>query len=95
MELPEVLRELLALAETQGKGDIACMLLRRLYGLKQASGIWNETIDNHLKSMGFKAAGADPCIYTRGEGEDECIVCLRRRHADCVTGQGYHRVGEG
>ncbi|GMF64131.1 unnamed protein product [Phytophthora fragariaefolia] len=26
--------------------------------------------------MGFKPADADPCVYTRGEGEEECIVCL-------------------
>ncbi|KAE9167915.1 hypothetical protein PF002_g30753 [Phytophthora fragariae] len=52
------------------------MLLQSLYGLKQASRVWNETIDKHLKSMGFEPADADPCVYTRGEGEDECIVCL-------------------
>ncbi|GMF17006.1 unnamed protein product [Phytophthora lilii] len=26
--------------------------------------------------MGFKAADADPCVYTRREGDEECIVCL-------------------
>ncbi|KAE9285861.1 hypothetical protein PF008_g26805 [Phytophthora fragariae] len=52
------------------------MLLQSLYGLKQASRVWNETIDKHLKSMGFEPADADPCVYTRGEGDDECIVCL-------------------
>jgi hypothetical protein len=46
------------------------------YGLKQASRVWNENIDNHLKTMGFMPADADPCMYTRGEGNDECIVCL-------------------
>ncbi|POM79627.1 Integrase catalytic core protein, partial [Phytophthora palmivora] len=51
-------------------------LFTSLYGLKQASRVWNETIDAHLKTMGFKAADADPCLYTRGEGDDECIVCL-------------------
>ncbi|GMG18184.1 unnamed protein product [Phytophthora fragariaefolia] len=76
MELPEGLRELLELAEAKGEDDVVCMLLQSLYGLKQASRVWNETIDKHLKSMGFKPADADPCVYTRGEGEEECIVCL-------------------
>ncbi|KAE8955940.1 hypothetical protein PR001_g31908, partial [Phytophthora rubi] len=76
MELPEGLRELLELAEAEGEDDVVCMLLQSLYGLKQASRVWNETIDKHLKSMGFEPADADPCVYTRGEGEDECIVCL-------------------
>ncbi|KAE8989005.1 hypothetical protein PF011_g18957 [Phytophthora fragariae] len=76
MELPEGLRELLDLAEAEGEDDVVCVLLQSLYGLKQASRVWNETIDKHLKSMGFEPADADPCVYTRGEGEDECIVCL-------------------
>jgi len=52
------------------------MLLQSLYGLMQASRVWNETIDKHMKGMGFKAADTDPCVYTRGEGDDECVVCL-------------------
>ncbi|KAE9332557.1 hypothetical protein PR003_g14458 [Phytophthora rubi] len=26
--------------------------------------------------MGFESTDADPCVYTRGEGDDECIVFL-------------------
>ncbi|POM59448.1 mitochondrial protein [Phytophthora palmivora] len=37
MELPEGLQELLSLADTEGEGDIVCLLLQSLYGLKQAS----------------------------------------------------------
>ncbi|KAE8978761.1 Retrovirus-related Pol polyprotein from transposon TNT 1-94 [Phytophthora fragariae] len=76
MELSEGLRELLDLAEAEGEDDVVCMLLQILYGLKQASLVWNETIDKHLKSMGFEPADADPCVYTKGEGDDECIVGL-------------------
>ncbi|POM74214.1 Polyprotein [Phytophthora palmivora] len=76
MELPEGLQELLSLTNTEGEGDVVCLLLQSLYGLKQASRAWNKTIDTHLKTMGFKAADADPCVYTRGEGDSECIVCL-------------------
>ncbi|POM71775.1 LOW QUALITY PROTEIN: Integrase catalytic core protein [Phytophthora palmivora] len=76
MELPEGLQELLSLTNTEGEGDVVCLLLQSLYGLKQASRVWNKTIDTHLKTMGFKAADADPCVYTRGEGDSECIVGL-------------------
>ncbi|KAG3206465.1 hypothetical protein PC128_g676 [Phytophthora cactorum] len=62
--------------EAKGEDDVLCLLLQCLYGLKQVSRVWNETIDNHLKSMGFKAVDADPCVYTRGEGDNECIVYL-------------------
>ncbi|KAE9021403.1 hypothetical protein PR003_g8443 [Phytophthora rubi] len=76
MELPEGLRELLELSEAEGQDDIVCMLLQSLYGLKQASRVWNETIDKHLKSMGFEPVDTDPYVYPRGEGKDECIVCV-------------------
>ncbi|POM71404.1 Hypothetical protein PHPALM_12037 [Phytophthora palmivora] len=49
---------------------------KSLYGLEQASRVWNETIDAHLKPIGFKATDADPCVYTSGEGNRECIVYL-------------------
>ncbi|POM69533.1 Integrase catalytic core protein [Phytophthora palmivora] len=76
MELPEGLQELLALADTEGEGDVVCLLFQSLYGLQQASRVWNETIDAHLKTLGFKTSGADLCVYTRGEGGSECIAGL-------------------
>ncbi|KAG2800527.1 hypothetical protein PC111_g19937 [Phytophthora cactorum] len=76
MELPDGLRELIALVEAEGEDDVVCLLLQSLYGLKQVSRVWNEITDNHLKNMGFKAVNADPCAYTSDEGEDECIKCL-------------------
>ncbi|POM66960.1 Retrotransposon protein, unclassified [Phytophthora palmivora] len=76
MELPEGLRKLLSSVETEREDDVVYLLLLRLYGLKQASRVWNENIDAHLKSMGFKAADADPCIYTRGRGDGERAGCL-------------------
>ncbi|POM70699.1 Polyprotein [Phytophthora palmivora] len=76
MEFPEGLCELLSSVETEGEDDVVCLLLPRLYGLKQASRVWNETIDAHLKTIGFKAADAEPCIYTRDKGDDECTVSL-------------------
>ncbi|GMF24353.1 unnamed protein product [Phytophthora lilii] len=35
MELPEGLQELMTLAEVEGGGDVVCLLLQSLYGLKQ------------------------------------------------------------
>ncbi|GMF29880.1 unnamed protein product [Phytophthora fragariaefolia] len=56
--------------------DLVCLLEKCLYGLKQASRVWNETIDRHLKSMGFKPTEADPCVYTRDDNDQNCVVCL-------------------
>ncbi|POM74328.1 Integrase catalytic core protein [Phytophthora palmivora] len=87
MELSEGLQELLSLADTEGKGDVVCLLLQSLYGLKQASRVWNETIDAHLKTMGFKAADADPCVYTRGEGDSDCIKDIIASVKAGISGQ--------
>ncbi|POM64498.1 Retrovirus-related pol Polyprotein [Phytophthora palmivora] len=37
MGIPEGLQELLSLLDTEGEGDVVCLLLQSLYGLKQAS----------------------------------------------------------
>ncbi|KAG3076239.1 hypothetical protein PI124_g18405 [Phytophthora idaei] len=75
MGSPEGLWEFLSLAEAEGENDFVCLLLQNLYGLKQASRVWNDTIDEHLKDMGFKGANVDPCVYTRGDSDKDCIVC--------------------
>ncbi|KAG3204225.1 hypothetical protein PC128_g2090 [Phytophthora cactorum] len=68
MWLPGGLRELLTWVAAEGND--ACMLvLQSLYGRLTC-------LDKHLKDMRFKAADTDPCVYTRGGGDDECIVSL-------------------
>jgi hypothetical protein len=38
-------------------------LLKEIYGLKQASRVWNETFDSCACSIGFKVSKYDPCLY--------------------------------
>lgn len=38
-------------------------LKRSLYGLRQASRMWNKTFDEFLKSLCLKSSRNDPCIY--------------------------------
>ena len=54
----------------KGKEHLVCKLNKSLYGLKQSPRCWNYTLDGHFKSMGFKQAPSDPCIYVaRGNNE--------------------------
>ena len=53
----------------KGKEKLVCKLKKSLYGLKQSPRCWNETLDKHLKKMGFEQANSDPCIYTASGGE--------------------------
>jgi hypothetical protein len=46
-----------------------CRLNKSLYGLRQAPRIWNQTLDSHLRTQGFKSLLSDPCLY-KWEGDD-------------------------
>lgn len=49
----------------QPSSNTVCRLRRSLYGLKQAGRVWNKTLDEVLRRMGFVASTADPCLYKR------------------------------
>jgi Reverse transcriptase (RNA-dependent DNA polymerase). len=54
--------------ERQGmKGKMVCRLLRSLYGLKQASRVWNIQLHEFLIKIGFKRSNADTCLYINSE----------------------------
>jgi len=38
-------------------------LRKSLYGLKQASHVWNKLLDGTLKKLGFNQCGKDTCVY--------------------------------
>ena len=43
--------------------SLVCLLLRSIYGLKQAGRNWNKFLDTWFKKNKFKVGGADPCLY--------------------------------
>lgn len=48
---------------TYEKGSEVCLLHKSIYGLKQASRLWNNKLDRVLQDIGFKRSKVDPCIY--------------------------------
>ena len=48
-----------------GKEELVCKLKKSIYGLKQSPRCWNEKFCEHMKLLGFKERGADPCIFIR------------------------------
>lgn len=56
--------------------DRVCHLKKSLYGLKQASRMWNIKLNEVLVHAGFNRCNKDACIYVRREGKSIVVVAV-------------------
>ena len=49
-------------------------LLRALYGTKQASYLWQQTLSKYLISVGFKRMKTDPCVFEFRSGDVTILI---------------------
>ena len=49
-------------------------LLRALYGTKQASYLWQQTLSKYLISVGFKRMKTDPCVFEFRSGDITILI---------------------
>uniref|UniRef100_H3H8Q5 Reverse transcriptase Ty1/copia-type domain-containing protein n=1 Tax=Phytophthora ramorum TaxID=164328 RepID=H3H8Q5_PHYRM len=55
-------------------GGFDCLeLVKAIYGLKQASRVWNETFDEFMCSIGFQVSAFDPCLYIKVV-DGQCVL---------------------
>ena len=59
--------------DSQGRPKVL-KLQKALYGTKQASKLWQDTLVKHLKSMGFHQLQYDPCIFMKKVQSHSLIV---------------------
>ena len=52
---------------TNNDSRYVCKLKKGLYGLKQAARCWNATLDEFMKSIGYRVSSADGCVYIKTE----------------------------
>ena len=62
--------------EKEGEEELVCKLNKSIYGLKQSSRCWFNTIDEFLENSGYTKSSSDPCIYIKREGEDIMLIAL-------------------
>ncbi|POM58553.1 mitochondrial protein [Phytophthora palmivora] len=68
-------------------------LLKAVYGLKQASRVWNETFDKYVRSIGFRVSSYDPCLYIKIV-DGECVLLLVYVDDVLVTGSSAELIAE-
>ena len=76
--LKGVLKERVIMKQPKGfdnkETDTYCVLKKTLYELKQSPREWNEVVDLYLKEQGFIQSKADPCIYSRRNGNSQIFI---------------------
>jgi hypothetical protein len=69
MKLPETV-------ECEDAENKVILLHKAMYGLKQASRTWNETVHDALVELGLKLLDREPCVYFKRKKSDLLIIAL-------------------
>ncbi|KAG2876312.1 Retrovirus-related Pol polyprotein from transposon TNT 1-94 [Phytophthora cactorum] len=74
-----IMKELILCVVPEGvdlDDDFDCLeLVKAIYGLKQASRVWNETFDEFVCFIGFQVSASDPCLYIKVL-DGHCVLVL-------------------
>jgi len=74
-----ILKERVYMRQPEGYGDSTdciCLLVKTLYGLKQAGQEWNLELDAKLCKKGYACLEANPCIYIWRTSDDFIIITV-------------------
>ena len=52
------------------------LLNKALYGLKQAPRLWNQNLDDYLRSIGYKPSPFDPALYLKHDSDGRVLAMV-------------------
>jgi hypothetical protein len=73
------LKERVYMKQPEGYGDgtqRVCLLIKTLYGLKQAGREWNIELDRKLRKRKYARLRSDPCVYIFRTNDDFVIITV-------------------
>lgn len=62
--------------EMKNQENLVCKLKRGIYGLKQATKLWNDKVHKALVDIGFQQSKNDNCLYTKPKGNGWCYLMI-------------------
>ncbi len=74
-----ILKERVYMRQPEGFEDgtgRVCLLVKTLYGLKQAGREWNKELDSNLREKGDAHLRSDPCVYLWCTGDDFVTITV-------------------
>jgi transposase InsO family protein len=71
--------------EAPGKEEWVMRLMKSIYGMKQASRIWNQTFHNAVSAWGFERLECEWCVYRRSSPTGTIIFVV---HVDDIIAAG-------
>jgi len=77
--LNSTLKEKVYMKQPEGYGDGTphiCLLVKTLYGLKQAGREWNLEFNRKLRKRGYSRLRSDPCVYIFHTDDDFVIITV-------------------
>ena len=57
-------------------GELIVKLDKALYGCLQASLLWYNRLSSVLLACGFEKNEVDPCVFSKGSGDNRCTLCV-------------------
>jgi transposase InsO family protein len=71
--------------EETGKEDWVMRLLKSIYGMKQASRIWNKTFHKTISSIGFERLTCEWCVYRRQSSTGITMFAVHVDDIICIS----------